>query len=88
MMLKHCSNTSVDSLDQRGELRTQSIACDIGAFESQLSLEVDDAYLFTVSNWANFVDIDLAQWPYLCEYVVYIAERPAAKSAMQVEGLI
>ena len=49
---------------------------------------VADAYLFTISNWANFVDIDLAQWPYLSEFVAYIAERPAAKSAMKVEGLI
>ena len=43
-----CTNASVDSLDQRGELRTQSIACDIGAFESQLSLEVDDSTFFVV----------------------------------------
>ena len=43
-----CTNASVDSLDQRGELRTQSIACDIGAFESELSFEVDDSTFFVV----------------------------------------
>lgn len=48
---------------------------------------VADAYMFVVSNWANFVGIDLAGWPNLQAFVVRVAERPAAQAAMKAEGL-
>lgn len=49
---------------------------------------VADAYLFVVSNWANFVGIDLSNWPNLAAFVRRVAERPATKTAMRAEGLI
>jgi len=49
---------------------------------------VADAYLFVVSNWANFVEIDLNKWPSLAAFVQRVAERPASKTAMRAEGLI
>lgn len=48
---------------------------------------VADAYMFVVSNWANFVGIDLAGWPNLQAFVARVAERPTAQAAMKAEGL-
>ncbi|MFW8596087.1 glutathione binding-like protein [Cribrihabitans neustonicus] len=49
---------------------------------------VADAYLFAVSNWANFTGIDLARWPNLAAFVSRGAKRPSAQAAMRAEGLI
>lgn len=49
---------------------------------------VADAYLFVVSNWANFTGIDLARWPRLAAFVSRSAARPSAQAAMRAEGLI
>ncbi|EBA17487.1 glutathione S-transferase [Roseobacter sp. SK209-2-6] len=49
---------------------------------------VADAYLFVVSNWANFTGIDLARWPNLVAFVTRTASRPSAQAAMRAEGLI
>ncbi|MCG7630491.1 glutathione transferase GstA [Epibacterium sp. MM17-32] len=49
---------------------------------------VADAYLFVVSNWANFTGIDLARWPNLAAFVGRCAARPSAQAAMRAEGLI
>ena len=54
--------------------------------ENQFS--VADAYIFVLSNWANFQGIDLKAWPNLAKYVDRIMARPATKAAMQAEGLI
>lgn len=54
--------------------------------EDQFS--VADAYLFVVSNWANFTGIDLARWPNLAAFVSRSANRPSAQAAMRAEGLI
>ena len=49
---------------------------------------VADAYLFTVVNWANFVNIDLGQWPNLKAYVERVAARPKVREALKAEGLV
>lgn len=49
---------------------------------------VADAYLFTVLNWAGFVQLDLGRWPALAAYQARIAARPAVRAAMLAEGLI
>jgi len=49
---------------------------------------VADAYLFVVSNWSNFVGIDLKKWPNVAAFVERVAQRPAAQTAMKAEGLI
>jgi glutathione S-transferase len=49
---------------------------------------VADAYLFTVLSWGRHVQIDLARWPVLAEYVARVAARPAVQQAMREEGLI
>jgi glutathione S-transferase len=47
-----------------------------------------DAYLFTVTNWAKHVKLDLSGFKNLVAFQKRVAERPAVKEAMKVEGLI
>jgi glutathione S-transferase len=49
---------------------------------------VADAYLFTVTNWANAVKFDLTPFPNLRAFQERVAARPAVKAAMKAEGLI
>lgn len=49
---------------------------------------IADAYLFVVSNWANFTGIALSNWPKLEAFVARVAARPAVQQVMKVEGLI
>ena len=49
---------------------------------------VADAYLFTVVNWSNFVNIDLGQWPNLKAYQARVAARPKVLQALKEEGLV
>ena len=49
---------------------------------------VADAYLFTVLNWAAFVQFDLSAWPVLGAYQQRVAARPAVQRALREEGLI
>ncbi|WP_437732808.1 glutathione transferase GstA [Sorangium sp. So ce1335] len=48
---------------------------------------VADAYLFTVTNWSNFVKLDLSDFPNLLAYQRRVAARPAVQAAMRAEGL-
>lgn len=47
-----------------------------------------DAYLFTVTNWAQYVKLDLAAFPNIQAFQKRIAARPAVQKAMKEEGLI
>ena len=47
-----------------------------------------DAYLFTVTNWAKRVGVDLSDFPALLAFQKRVAERPAVQQAMKAEGLI
>ena len=49
---------------------------------------VADAYLFTVTNWAGVVKLDLSAFPNLRAFQERIAARPAVKAAMSAEGLL
>jgi glutathione S-transferase len=48
---------------------------------------VADAYLFTVTNWAKSVKLDLAAYPHLEAFQQRIAARPAVQDALLEEGL-
>jgi glutathione S-transferase len=50
-------------------------------------LSVADAYLFTVTNWAGFLKIDLTEFPNLVAFQQRVAARPAVQAAMKAEGL-
>ena len=47
-----------------------------------------DAYLFTITNWASHVDLDLSQFKALTAFQQRVAARPAVKAAMEAEGLL
>jgi len=47
-----------------------------------------DAYLFTVTNWAKHVDLDLSGFPALLAFQKRVAARPNVQAAMQAEELM
>ena len=49
---------------------------------------IADAYLFTVTNWANFIKLDLSAFPTLLAFQQRVAARPAVQAAMKAEGLL
>jgi glutathione S-transferase len=49
---------------------------------------VADAYLFTITNWAGRLNIDLNPYPALLAYRKRVGQRPAVVAAMTAEGLI
>jgi glutathione S-transferase len=49
---------------------------------------VADAYLFTVSNWGQYVGVDLSVYPNLVAYRARVAARPAVQEALKAEGLL
>lgn len=48
---------------------------------------VADAYLFTITNWAKHVELDLSGFPALLAFQGRVAERPAVLEALEAEGL-
>ncbi|OAT47260.1 glutathione S-transferase [Proteus hauseri ATCC 700826] len=49
---------------------------------------VADAYLFTLSQWAPHVGLDITDLTHLQDYLKRIAQRPNVHSALVTEGLI
>lgn len=49
---------------------------------------VADAYLFTVTNWAKPVGLDLSGFPALLAFQKRVGERPAVREALEAEGLV
>ena len=52
------------------------------------TFSVADAYLFTVTNWAKHVGLDLAPYKNVAVYMARVAARPAVQEAMKAEGLL
>ncbi len=52
------------------------------------TFSVADAYLFTVTNWARMVKLDLSDFPNLIDFQKRVAERPAVQAALKAEGLV
>ena len=49
---------------------------------------VADAYLFVVTNWTNFVGIDLSPWPKMQAFLKRAGARPAVLASLKSEGLM
>jgi glutathione S-transferase len=49
---------------------------------------VADAYLFTVTNWARHVGLDLAAFENVAAFMARMAARPSVQEAMKAEGLL
>lgn len=49
---------------------------------------VADAYLFTITNWAKPMNLDLSAFGRLTAYMGRVAARPAVQATLRAEGLI
>ena len=49
---------------------------------------VADAYLFTVTNWAGAVGLDLSEFKNIATFMARVAARPKVQEAMKTERLI
>lgn len=49
---------------------------------------VADGYLFTVTNWARMVHVDISGFAELAAFRARVGERPAVVAAMKAEGLL
>ena len=49
---------------------------------------VADPYLFTVTNWAPHVGVDISALTHLAAFRARVAARPAVQAAMREEGLL
>ena len=72
-------------LRKRYQLIEQRLANGPYLFGEQFT--VADAYLFTVTNWANFLKIDMSAFPNLLAFQGRVAARQAVQAAMVAEGL-
>jgi glutathione S-transferase len=52
------------------------------------SFTVADAYLFTVTNWAGHVKVDLSAFPNLLAFQKRVGARPQVQEALRAEGLL
>ena len=51
------------------------------------AFSVADAYLFTVTNWAGFVGVDISGLANINAYRARVGARPAVQAALKAEGL-
>jgi glutathione S-transferase len=51
------------------------------------AFSVADAYLFTVTNWAGYVGVDISGLANLGAYRARVGARPGVQAAMKAEGL-
>jgi glutathione S-transferase len=73
-------------LHKRYGLIEQQLAGKQYLFGDQFSIA--DAYLFTVTNWAKMVKVDLSAFPNVLAFQRRVAERPAVQAALKAEGLV
>lgn len=79
------------------EERTAYIKRRYGLLEQRLAtqpylhgdrFQVSDAYLFVVTSWADYVKLDLSEFPALQAFQQRVAARPAVQAALRAEGLL
>ncbi|MFT6556332.1 glutathione transferase GstA [Sneathiella sp.] len=80
------------------EAGTSRVHEKLGYFENILSdgrtfllgdtFSVADAYLFVVTSWTGFVNIDISGFPKLKAFLGQVASRPAVQASMKAEGLL
>lgn len=80
------AEVSIDKVKKAYDYLSQQLAEKDYAMGDQFT--VVDAYLFTVINWHNFVNIDLSPWPVLVEYQKRVSARESVQRALQSEGLL
>ncbi|MEP3048596.1 MAG: glutathione transferase GstA [Roseibium sp.] len=84
------------SEEQQAEIMTK-LRSKISQFDQLLPEDADfllgnrftvaDAYAFVILDWANVLNISLADWPKTEAYVARIMARPATQQTLREEGL-
>lgn len=78
---------TIDRLMTRYKLIEQMLA-DGRTYITGSQFSTVDAYLFTVTNWANMLKVDLSSLPNLMAYQGRVAARPAVQASLVAEGLV
>lgn len=78
---------TIDKLMTRYKLIEQLLA-DGRTYITGSQFSTVDAYLFTVTNWANTLKVDLSSLPNLMAYQGRVAARPAVQASLVAEGLV
>jgi len=78
---------AVDRLNIRYKLIEQLLS-DGRTYLTGEQFSTVDAYLFTVTNWANMLKIDLSAFPKLLAYQQRVGSRPAVQASLVAEGLV
>jgi len=77
----------LENLDTRFDYVEQQLAKRQYLMGEQFS--VADAYLFVVTNWGRFLNLDLVSTrPHLKAWLARVAARPGVQSALKAEGLL
>lgn len=76
----------VEYLRKRFRTVDEALAGKTFLFGDQFTIA--DAYLFTVTNWSKFVQLDLSEFTNLMAFQGRVAARPGVQAAMVAEGLI
>jgi glutathione S-transferase len=75
-----------DKLAQRFAYLDQHLASQ--PFITGQHFTIADAYLFTVTNWANYHAVDLTPYTHLRAFLDQVAKRPKVQEALAAEGLL
>ncbi len=78
---------TIDRLMARYKLIEQLLA-DGRTYITGEQFSTVDAYLFTVTNWATPLRVDLSSLPNLLAYQGRVAVRPAVQASLVAEGLV
>ncbi|MEY2756582.1 MAG: hypothetical protein RIR33_360 [Pseudomonadota bacterium] len=86
-MTEDARKATIDRLYTRYKLIEKLLSDDRSYLTGEQFTTVD-AYLFTVTNWANMLKIDLSAFPKLLAFQQRVASRPAVQASLVAEGLI
>jgi glutathione S-transferase len=76
-----------DKLAARYELIEKQLS-DGRAYLTGDTFKTVDAYLFTVTNWARTLGVDLSKFTRVLDFQKRVAARPAVHAALNAEGLL
>ncbi|HEX9461729.1 MAG TPA: glutathione transferase GstA [Alphaproteobacteria bacterium] len=86
-----------NTADEYKKIARETLATRLAYLDKQLAgrqylmadrFTVADAYAFTVVNWSNFQNVDLAPWPNVKAYMDRVRARPKVQEALKAEGLL
>ena len=86
-MTDDARKATIDRLSTRYKL-IEKLLSDGRSYLTGEQFTTVDAYLFTVTNWANMLKVDLSAFPKLLAFQQRVASRPAVQASLVAEGLV